>query len=534
MKSKYRHICLLSLLAVLSVGCRNSKDIVILYDNDVHCAVDGYAKMAALKAEMQKATPYVATVSVGDYVQGGNWGSISKGEYIVRLMNQVGYDVVTLGNHEYDFGPQQLARNTADLNARKVCCNYVDLRSRQALYPPYAVMRFGRRKVAFVGIATPYTFTASASSLYRDSATGAPLYDFCLDSLYSVVQRNIDAARRDGADYVVLLSHMGTDSIEEPVNSQTLIAHISGADVVLDGHEHAVRQFDRMVDKTGRRVPLSRTGYHFENIGRLTIGRRGDIDMEHIPTETYPHADSATLVLMDSIRKEFDVVGHRPICRNETDYYVRDQRGEWTTRHCEHGLGKLYTDALRVMLSTDIAMTNGGGIRDKLPAGAVTYSDLLSVFPFGNEVYTGTITGADLLDELEYSVWSMPVNFGSFMQVSGLRFEVDTTVASPVEFDKNMVFVRVRPDSRRRVSHVEVLDPETDTYRPLDPEATYTIASTRYCVVDHGDGNAAMKVADVRNTKTLELDLLEQYIDKVLHGTIPESYNTEGERIIVR
>ncbi|MCF0178532.1 MAG: metallophosphoesterase, partial [Bacteroidales bacterium] len=252
------------------------KDIVILYDNDVHCAVDGYPAIAALKKQLKAENNYVTTVSSGDFVQGGSLGAVSKGEYIVRLLNAADYDFVALGNHEFDYGLQRLDELSKMLSAQILCCNLSSLKSGRMLYPAYSIVDYGGRKVGFIGVSTPYSFASSTPAHFKDS-DGNWLYSLHSDMTYEIVQQNIDEVRAKGADYVVLLTHLGIDAETDPINSLELIKHVSGMDVVLDGHSHVTISSQKLKDKNGKEVVLTSTGSHFENIGKLQIKADGTI-----------------------------------------------------------------------------------------------------------------------------------------------------------------------------------------------------------------------------------------------------------------
>ena len=208
-------------------------DIVVLYENDVHGSIEGYPLMAAMRDKMLKLTPHVAVVSCGDFLSGTPLGSVSRGRYLVRMMNAVGYDYVTLGNHEFDFGIDTLARRMEELSATVLCGNFASMADGASYYLCHAVRQFGGVKVAFVGVTTPGVPTSSTPLFFQDGQ-GHWLYTFYPTALDSVVQQCVDEVRRQGADYVVLLSHIGDPDLPK------LVAATTGIDVVLDGHSHSV------------------------------------------------------------------------------------------------------------------------------------------------------------------------------------------------------------------------------------------------------------------------------------------------------
>ncbi len=515
-----------------SSGTKAPHDIVILYDNDVHCSVDGYAKMAALKAEKQEKTPYVTLVSAGDYVQGGSMGAASKGGYIVKIMNAAGYDYVTLGNHEFDYAIPRLKELTKELTATVLCCNLIDLRADRRMYAPYAIVDYGGTKVAFVGGATPYSFNSSTPAYFQDGK-GNYVYSLSADTYYDTFQNFVNDARNKGADYVVALTHLGDDVAYDPINSQELARQTEGIDVILDGHSHSLVPERVLTNKAGRPVLYSQTGAHFDNLGVMTIHPGGKISLELVPTKDYTKEDPLVRGVIDSLKTEYAALGARKIGRNEVKLPAKDANGDWLVRSRETALGDFCADALRFTLGTDIAIQGGGSIRKDLPAGDVRYDDIFNVFPFGNTTCIAELTGQEILDMLEFGVAAYPTDFGGFPQVSGMTFTFDPSIESPVVYDVNKAFVKM-DGGPRRVSEVKVLNRKTGAYEPLDPERTYTVGGTTYLLRDAGDGYEMIKGRG-RDTGTADVDHLEKYITDFLHGDIPAGqYGKSAGRITVK
>ena len=511
-------------------GDKASSDIIILYDNDVHCSVDGYPGMAALKAEKQAQSPWVTLVSAGDYVQGGSMGAASKGGYIVDIMNAVGYDIVTLGNHEFDYAIPRLKELTSALQATVVCCNLIDLKAGKRMYTPYVIKDYGSRKVAFVGGATPYSFNSSTPAYFQDEK-GNYVYSLCADTYYDTFQNFVDDARSQGADYVVALTHLGDDVAYDPINSQTLARMTSGIDVILDGHSHSLVPSRTLINKEGREVLYSQTGAHFDNYGVLTIHPDGKLDLQLVPAKDYGKQDPKVLAVVDSLKKAYEALGQRRIGFSEVTLPAKNAQGDWLVRSGETSLGDFCADALRMTLGTDIALVGGGSIRNDLPAGEVHFDDIFNVFPFGNEVSTASLTGQQILDVLEFSVGAWPTDFGGFLQVSGLTYAFDASVESPVVYDINKAFVRIDAGPRR-VYDARILNHETGNYEPVDPTRTYTVGGTTYLLRDAGDGYEMLKGVG-KDTGVVDVDLLEKYIVEHLNGTIHGSeYGASGKRIV--
>ena len=507
-------------------------DIVIVYDNDVHCSVDGYANIAALRNEKLKETPYVSLVSAGDFVQGGSLGAASKGEYIIEIMNSVGYDYVTLGNHEFDFGIPRLKELTGMLTAKTLCCNLIDLRADRRLYDPYKIVSYGNTKVAFIGVATPYSFNSSTPAYFQDEK-GNYVYSLCADVFYDNVQNFVDDARHQGADYVIVVSHLGDDVINDPINSQALAANTSGIDVILDGHTHNTVPSRTLKANDGKTVLYSQTGAHFENLGVLTITPQGKLTTQLIPVKDYPAKDPKVEAVIDQQKQKYAERGARKIGHSEVMMPAKNENGDWLVRKYETSLGDFCADAFRLTMDTDIALVGGGSIRANLPAGDVTYDSIFNVFPFNNRVCTAELTGQQILDVLEFGVSAFPADFGGFLHVSGLTYEFDPSVETPVVFDINKAFVRIDA-GERRVRNVQVLNRETGKFERIDHTRTYTVGGTAYLLMEAGDGYEMLKGVG-HETGDVDVNVLEEYIVKILKGDIPVStYGDSAGRIVRR
>ena len=525
-------VCACSPKTTPAGSSKAQSDIVILYDNDVHCSVDGYAKMAALKAEKKALTPYVALVSAGDYVQGGSMGAASKGGYIVTIMNAVGYDYVTLGNHEFDYAIPRLKEISSQLTATILCCNLIDLTTDKRMYKPYDIVDFGGTKVAFVGGATPYSFNSSTPAYFQDDK-GNYIYSLCADTYYDTFQNFVNDARNQGADYVIALTHLGDDVSYDPINSQTLAANTDGIDVILDGHSHSLVPERFLKNKAGKNVLYSQTAAHFENMGVLTIHPDGTLKLELIPTKDYNKEDPRVRAITDSLKNEYAALGARKIGHNEVMLPAKDSDGDWLVRKYETSLGDFCTDAFRITLGTDIAIQGGGSIRNDLPAGDVRFDDIFNVFPFNNTVCIAELSGQEILDALEYGVAAYPTDFGGFPHVSGMTFTFDPSIETPVIYDVNKAFAKM-DGGPRRISNVKVLNRKTGEYEPIDPNRIYTVGGTTYLLRDAGDGYEMLKGRG-RDTGVADVEQLEKYIVDNLKGEIPASlYGQSAGRITVK
>ena len=514
----------------LSVSCGSnrrvstpSQEIIVLYENDVHCGVDGYANFAALKNEMKAAHKYVTVVSNGDFVQGGSLGASSHGRNIINIMNAVGYDYVTLGNHEFDYGIPRQKELMEALDAKCLCCNFKDLRTGKQIYEPYHIVSYGDFDVAYVGMSTPYTINSSTPTYFKDEK-GNYVYSFCIEDFYEVVQNAVNSARAEGADFVVVLSHLGDeDEGEGGINSPSMIENTYGIDVVLDGHSHSVILDSIVKNKKGQNVTLTSTGTKFQYMGKLTIGTDGKFKTELVLTESYNKKDLSVLKVIEEIKEGYRKVAEQVIFTSEVKLAAFDDQDNRLVRNQETNIGNFCADAYRTVFGTDIAFLGGGSIRADLPKGDVTFNDLYTMFPFENGTCKGECTGELLLDILEFSVSIAPGEFGGFQQVSGLRFEYDSNIPSPVVYNANHDFDGVKGE--RRVKKVEILNSKTGNYEPLVSDKTYTFAASSYVAIDHGDGFAMMnRCTNVQDLGILDTDIIQSFLENYKNNHVGTEY----------
>lgn len=510
---------------VPSVG---KNDIVILYDNDVHCNVDSYEDMAALKKEMQSQSKYVSLVSCGDYLQGDVIGAVSKGKAIVQIMNQVGYDVITIGNHEFDYGMPRLKSLVKSMNAKVVASNFVKKSTGKPVFRSYTIKSYGKKKVAFVGITTPESFTKSTPAYFQDSK-GNFIYDFCGDStgklLAERVQKVVNAARKNGADYVVVLSHMGTEGVTTQWDIQHLIKNTYGIDVVLDGHSHSTVPSMKVKNKQGKKITVSSTGTKFANIGQLVISKNGSITTKLLPVdEEHQYEDAETKSYIDQVKAKYEKRLEQVIGKTEVDLTTLDADGNRAIRNAETNMGDFCTDAARSVMEADIAIMNGGGIRADIAAGDITYKDLISVFPWNNELCVIEVTGQQIKDALELGAKNYPEENGGFMHVSGLKYTIDASIPSSVVInDQTAMFERV--DGAYRVKNIQVWNAKKTAYEPIKLKKTYQLAGINYTLRKNGDGFTMFDGCKVIKDNTmLDTQVLSNYLTDVLDGVVGEEY----------
>ena len=522
----------------------NDSELVILYTNDIHAAYQrsddqgrlGFAALAAYAKELEEAGSTVVLVDGGDAIQGEAVATLSKGSYLVDLMNEVGYLMSVPGNHEFDFGMDvflDLAQNRAEYSY--ISCNFMDLNTGEPVLQPYILKDFGGSLVAFVGISTPETYSKSTPAYFQDDS-GNYIYGFCEGNngqdLYDCVQKAIDDAVKAGADYVIGVGHLGTDPSSTPWTSVEVIANTTGFSAFLDAHSHSRIDGEIVKDKDDNEVVLCSTGSKFTAVGEIRLDLNTGVVSAKL-VDTIEADDEEILDLTEDITEQFEDLLNEVVATSEVDLIINDPEGdkERLIRKQETNLGDLCADAYRAVLGADVAFVNGGGIRAEIEAGDVTYGDIISVHPFGNSACLIEATGREILDALELSVSQLGTGEnGGFLQVSGLTMEVHTYIESSVKLDDKGNFVRMTGE--RRVKNVMIGG------QPLELDKTYTVASHNYMLLLGGDGYTMFTDNEVlRQEVMLDNQVLITYIQQYLGGTISaEKYgqpNGQGRIILI-
>ncbi len=533
-----------------SAGARN--DICILFTGDVHGADDeniGYAGVASYKAEMEKRSDYVTLVDTGDAVQGGYGNMVGEGGYAAELMKRVGYDFAVLGNHEFDYGISRLRTLMENTGAQYLGCNisYTGEGS-DALYAlkPYEIVPYGEVKVAYIGVSTPFTMTDNAPITFMED--GEYVYDFLLREdgaeFYQRIQETVDTCRTKGADYVILLSHLGDSEEYAPFSSTDVIKATTGIDVVLDGHSHKTIPGRMVSDREGEDVLLASTGTELNHIGRLLITPSGNISVSLI--SEYSKRDEA---VANYIQQEIAKNEHRlaeKIVSSSYDLSIYGPDGARLVCNRETAIGNLVADAYRASAKADIAFVNGGGVRASFSKGNITYGDVIKVQPYGNFLCKVEATGSEIADALELAYRVVEANAssdgeaiaedGGFLQLSGLRVTIDTSIESTVDLDEKGSFVSVK--GARRVTSIEVLQKDEngeERYVPLVADQVYTVASIDYILQEGGDGYSIFTdntFIDIGNK--MEHQVVAQYLKSFAHATVPPAYAAPEGRICIQ
>ena len=481
-------------------------DVTILYTNDVHTYIDNkspkptYAAIAALKKSIEDTGRDVLLVDAGDHIQGTAYGSMDDGATIIELMNEAGYDLATPGNHEFDYGMARAKAVLREADFPYVSCNWVDLRTGLNVLPSVKFFFVGGRKIAFVGVTTPETFTKSTPAYFMNDAQTKYIYDILGgedgQKLYDAVQKAIDKAEFWGADTIIGLGHLGVDPSSSPWTSEEVIAHTHGFTAFIDGHSHTVMANKQVTDASGKAVTLTQTGSYFKNIGKMTVGADGTITTELI--DTYEGLDAAVAATASNwISAVDDMLGEK-IAVGDTKFYINDPAtGKRRIRSGETNLGDFVADGIYTYfneieeLHCDIAIMNGGGIRTDVEAGPWSFKTCKTVSPFGNVACLMSVTGQQIQDALEFGArfaGAEGKENGGFLQVAGARYTIHPMIPNTVQTnDKN---VWTGSAATPRVSNVEIYDKTTGTYQPLDPNATYALAGMNYTLRNLGDGFA--------------------------------------------
>ena len=516
--------------------------IAILYTNDVHCTNDegmSYAAIAQAKADAQASygENNVTLVDNGDAIQGAAMGTLSNGGWLIDIMNQVGYDYAIPGNHEFDFGMDNfLNKLVPQANCTYLSANFLDKNDKNVL-APYAIENYGDVDVAYVGVTTPQTLSSAKPDIFKD-ANGNWIYSFCQDNdgkeLYKQVQTTVDKARAEGAEYVVVLAHLGNDPLSKPWTSKEVISNTTGIDAVLDGHSHETVESETVKNADGEDVILSQTGSKAANLGKLEIEADGDMTASLTPVADLAQegtAYDATKRVVEDIQNKYEEVTSEVIGTTEVDLTTLDPAtGERRIRSGETNMGDFVTDAYRLVMDTDVAICNGGGIRADMAKGDVTYGDLISVHPYNNLMCTAEVSGQQLADALELSTSIVGEGEnGGFLQVSGMRFTIDTSIESTVKTDDEGNFVEV--SGARRVKNIEILQ-DDGTYAPIDLDKTYTVASNNYILKSGGNGYSMFgkNITLLQDETLVDSEVLIDYVQQNLGGTIGSDYaNPYGE-----
>lgn len=543
---------LLALTMLLGVGALAEEDaplfqqdVMVLFTSDVHCGIEsnfGYAGLAMVRDAYKNAGYHVLLVDNGDSIQGEPVGTMTTGEANIKLMNAVGYDIATMGNHEFDYGMERFFELSKMANFPYVSCNFN--KGGELQFAPYVVKEFDGVKIAFVGISTPKTLTSSTPKYFQDE-NGNFIYGFFEDEtgegLYNAVQKAVDDARAEGASIVIAMAHLGNEAECSPYTYKDVIANTTGINALLDGHSHDTDHVE-MRNKARETVLRQGCGTKMEGIGYLKIAAKDGAMKAGVmmwnnddfnATQLYQLDTDVTKAVAEATEtlnaKLAEVVAKTDVelTINDPVAVTEDGKAVRIIRNAETNLGDLCADAYRYVSGADIAFVNGGGIRVSIKEGDITLNDILKVHPFGNALCVCEATGQQILDALEFGAKDVPGEFGGFLQVSGLTYEIHTYLPSTVKMDEKRMFVGV--EGEYRVKNVMVGG------EPLDLEKIYTLASHNYMLQGQGDGYTIFE-DNVYTQESVMLDnqVLITYITEGLNGVVGADYaNPYGQGRIV-
>ena len=536
-------LCLILSLSCTAFAADEAKPLtgktVILHSNDVHGAIDLYAAMASLKADYEAQGAEVILADAGDYSQGTVYVSVHKGADAVAMMNATGYDVATIGNHEFDYGYAQLAENMKAAKFKVLCADVLDADGK-TIFDANTIIQKGGVKIGFFGLETPEAQTKANPKLieglkFLAGKDGKELYA-CADAQVAELQKN-------GADIIVCLSHLGIDGSSEPYTSYDLAKNVKGIDFIIDGHSHSV------ITAGPNKEAIQSTGTAFANIGVITIDNatkkivgnelkriwhKEEVEGKDVTVVDYTTRDekvaAAAKAIIDPINQAY---GEKFAVSKVTLNGATAPDGN---RDSETNLGDLITDAMLWKIRTDaalevdpemvVAITNGGGIRATVKAGDITKKDINTVLPFGNTLAVVYVTGAELLEALEASTFCTPKSLGGFPQVAGLQFALKTYEkydANPEPYPKSTYY---GPKSIQRVEIAGVNGFE------FHKDAVYAVVTNNFAA-GGGDTYHAFAAATDQFDTGLPLDeVVMEYITEVLGGVIGEEYAVPGDRIV--
>ena len=537
-------LCLILSLSCTAFAADEAKPLtgktVILHSNDVHGAIDLYAAMASLKADYEAQGAEVILADAGDYSQGTVYVSVHKGADAVTMMNATGYDVATIGNHEFDYGYAQLAENMKAAKFKVLCADVLGADGK-TIFDANTIIEKGGVKIGFFGLETPEAQTKANPKLIEGLKFLAGKDG---SELYNCAAAQVAALKEQGADLVVCLAHLGIDGSSEPYTSYDLAKNVKGIDFIIDGHSHSV------ITAGPNGEAIQSTGTAFANIGVITIDNatkqivgnelkgiwhKEEVEGKDVTVVDYTTRDEKVAAAAKAIIDPIDqAYGEKFAVSKVTLNGAKAPDGN---RDSETNLGDLITDAMlwKVLADAEItvakenvvAITNGGGIRASIGVGDVTKKDINTVLPFGNTLAVVYVKGSELLEALEASTFCTPESIGGFPQVAGMQF----TVATYETYDKNdesypnSTYYGPKTINRVTIGSINGKD--------FDPEATYAVITNNF-VAGGGDTYYAFAAATNQFDTGLPLDeVVMEYVTKELKGVIGETYAEPAGRITV-
>ena len=500
---------------VVESAMEKKGDVTIIYTNDIHSNINNqkkneddtittlltYSKVAAVKKAYEAEGKNVILADAGDHVQGTAYGSFDEGESMMKLMEATGYDVATIGNHEFDYGMFRFFEIMDKSTVPYVCCNFISLEDNQNVLPAYEIIEKDGVKVAVIGIITPSAIDSSTPTYFQNEK-GEYLYDFLADgtgeAIYAKVQETIDEARTK-ANYVVVLAHTGIANEDIPYTCYDIIHNTTGIDAYIDGHTHSQIEYEEVEDKEGNLVVYTQTGCYLNAIGVMEI-HDGEIKT-HLITEYEEMDEEVHKVEEEVINSVNEVLGEQ-IGVLETEMYIYNPEDDKDriVRRSETNLSDLIADSVyyefneALELPCDVTFINGGGVRASIPQGDITYLDVKSAQPFGNVICLIEVTGQQLLDALEANCTTLgtitqegKLAEPGLLHTSGLIYTIDTSIEFTGKLDENGTYIEA-PTSDYRVKDIKIYNKETMQYEAIDLTKTYRVGGINYLLRNGGGG----------------------------------------------
>lgn len=513
---------------ILDIPMDLSGKTIIIHTNDVHGVISRYAYVASLRDNLKGRGADVILVDAGDFSQGTPYVSTTKGFDAITMMNAAGYNFATLGNHEFDYGYDQLRSNLNFAKFQVLCANITDGEGNPLFTPNAVYTNASGLKIGFFGMETPETRTKVNPSMIK----GVKFLNS--EENYTCAQGQVDQLKAQGVDLVICLSHLGVDeeSASDGNRSVDMYAHTSGIDFIIDGHSHTVMTSGNSGE------PVQSTGTKVDNIGIVQIDNATKqiddhylITLQNLAQEVTTSANAN--IIFQRVNAEYDkVLGHTAIDLNgERDPGNRTE---------ETNLGDLITDAIKwsvlkengaITVPEDhvVAITNGGGIRASISAGSITKNDINTVLPFGNTVAVVYITGAELLEVLEASTYCTPMAIGGYPQTSGIKFTIDTTKA----FDQGEAY----PDSTYYApASINRVTIESINGQPFSLTDTYAVVTNNFCAAGGDTYYRFLSASDQFDTGIVMDEAVMAYVSEELGGTVTaDKYGAvRGDQTIIK
>jgi len=520
-------------------------DIVILHINDVHCAINktiGYDGFALYRNEMKKKYKNIITVDVGDHIQGGSIGAISKGEAIIKLMNKIEFNAVTIGNHEFDYGIDQLYKLGNELSNKYICSNFCFRKNKTTVFDPYKVIEAGNKTIGFIGVLIPSEFSKTYLSSLKDE-NNEPIYDLLVEYnetiLFEKVQGFINVLKNEKkVDYIILLIHFG-GIYTEGFNIKTFLSKLENVDIVLDGNSHEI--FNSTIkDKNNKEILIAQTSSELQSIGQLIIKQNGIITSEIIETVPEPNDNSAAMKVyrdnqnrwvdkeiknfIDKIWKDYSYELNKIIGYSNFDFLIITEKNEPSLcLYQECTLGNLIADAIKDSANSEIAILNGGSIINNMLKGNLTIGQIINVIPWYNNIIVKRVPGQVIFDALEYAVNNLPNSSTGFLQVSGLTFNINPDIINRVKNASD----KLNFDGERRVSNVKVNEEDLNLTKLYNVSLLESIGDGAYGYTMFTKYNSFIE------SLLTDTDSLIHYIKYNLKGDIPEKYKDLQKRITI-